>query len=293
VAMEVGAQKCDSALQLSEVDEIDAVIVATPEDQHADVALTALAGGKHVFIEKPLASSVADAEKIVQAAGLAKRIVSVAHVLRHDPAYGYARDAVRLGRVGDLVHLQARRNTSIDDADRLQGRVSVIDYLGIHDIDALQWVSGQRIVSVMAQGTKKRMAKYQVDDAVQALLRFEGDAIGTLECSWLRPRAASGAWGSSMSIWGTEGAVEVTPYVQAVNVAAQDSSNGLNQAYLTESGAHGEITGIYRDELLSFVRCIRGEGSPSCTGEEGLAAVRVTEAIKASLRTGEWVSVES
>lgn len=275
------------------MDDVDAVVVATPEDQHVEAACAALGNGKHVFIEKPLASTVEDAETIVQAGVLAQRIVAVAHVLRHDPAYGYARDAVRHGDVGELVHLQARRNTSIDDAERLRGRVSVIDYLGIHDIDALQWVSGDRIVSVIGQGTSKRMAAYHVDDAVQALLRFEGGAIGTLECSWLRPMTASGAWGSGMSIWGTKGAVEVAPYVQAVTVAAQGSPSGLNQAYLTQSGAHGDIAGIYRDELLSFVRAVRGEGPPSCTGEEGLAAVRVTEALKESLRTGTWVSVDS
>lgn len=276
----------ESGEELAELDGVHAVIITTPEDQHATDAIAALSHGKHVFVEKPLASSVADAEKIWQAGLEAGRLVVVGHVLRLDPAYGRARESVRAGDIGSLVHLWARRNTSIMDADRLHGRTSIIDYLGIHDIDALQWVSGSRIMSVIAQSARGRMTKYGVDDVVQALLRFEHGATGTLECSWIRPAEASASWGSGMGIWGTNGAIEISPYVSGVTVAAGGSSVGLNQAYLTTEGAFGEIAGIYRDELMSFIRCIQGDGVPFCSAEEGLAAVRVADALKRSLESG-------
>jgi predicted dehydrogenase len=136
------------------------------------------------------------------------------------------------------------------------------------------------------------MQRHGVDDAVQALLRLEGGAIATLEASWLRPEEASGAWGSSMTLWATAGAIDVQPYAASLTVAAGGRSTASNQAYLVEPGAHGDVTGIYRDELLDFVAAARGERAPACDGREGLDAVCVASAIKRAVAEGGEVEVE-
>lgn len=281
-----------SVEELTALDELDAVLVATPETEHLEVALAALTARKHVFIEKPLAHSVDDAMQIVEAGKQAERIVAVGHVLRHDPAYGRARTAVLRGDIGEVVHVYARRNTSVTDADRLAGRVSIVDYLGVHDIDALHFVMGETVTSVMAHGTRRRMARYGQEDAVQSLLKFKSGAIGSLECSWLRPEGASGALGSAMSLWGVDGVIEVRPYAAAFVISGRSRDATADQAYLTEPGPRGDIAGIYRDELLDFTQCVRSQGTPACSGEEGLAAVRVAAAIKQSLATRSEVPID-
>jgi predicted dehydrogenase len=272
--------------------DVDAVVVATPEGDHLEAVTAALAAGKHVLVEKPLAADTAEARQMVEAARQADRCLAVAHVLRFDPAYGGARRALLAGQLGELVHAAVRRNTSVGDADRLAGRTSIVDYLAVHDIDALQWVTGRRVVRVRAQSARRRMQRHGVDDAVQALLRLDDGAVATLEASWLRPEEASGAWGSSMALWGTEGAIDVQPYAASLTVAGAGRSTAENQAYLVAPGAHGDITGIYRDELLDFVAAARGQRSPACGGPEGLDAVCVASAIKRALSEGGEVEVE-
>jgi predicted dehydrogenase len=281
----------DSAAEMAELDEVQGVVIATPEDQHVQSAIDFLQRDKSVLIEKPLAVDAIEGRKILEAGGANSFRVAVGHVLRLDPAYGMAREAVRAGDIGDVVHTWVKRNTSVGDADRLRGRTSIVDYLGIHDIDALHWVTGQRIVNVTAYSVRNRMGTQGVDDAVQALLRFENGAIGTLECSWLRPNEASGSWGSAMSVWGTKGVIEVTPYATGFAIAAGGKSSGANQTYLTKVGPHGVMTGIYRDELSNFVESVRGRHTAACSGQEGLAAVCVADAIKESLTTGSTVDV--
>jgi predicted dehydrogenase len=275
VAATAGAASTSPA-ELVQRADVDAVVVATPEGDHLEAVTAALAAGKHVLVEKPLAADTAEARQMVEAARQADRCLAVAHVLRFDPAYGGARRALLAGQLGELVHAAVRRNTSVGDADRLAGRTSIVDYLAVHDIDALQWVTGRRVVRVRAQSARRRMQRHGVDDAVQALLRLDD----------------SGAWGSSMALWGTEGAIDVQPYAASLTVAGAGRSTAENQAYLVAPGAHGDITGIYRDELLDFVAAARGQRSPACGGPEGLDAVCVASAIKRALSEGGEVEVE-
>jgi predicted dehydrogenase len=211
---------------------------------------------------------------------------------RDAPAYQRARDAVRSGELGPLTHVFARRSTSAADARRLAGRVSVVQYLGIHDIDALLWIVGSPIVAVRAVGVRRRTDELRLDDAVLATLRFGNGAIGTLECSWLRPDGPAGVVAARMDVFGCDGVVEVTPYAPSVHVYRAGAVEAPIAAYGLEAGPHGEIASIYRDEVLSFLAAVRGRPDGGCTAEEGLEAVRVVEAIERSLRaSGEEVEV--
>jgi predicted dehydrogenase len=201
-------------------------------------------------------------------------------------------EAVQSGRLGEVVHVAVHRNTSIADTEQLRGRTSIVDYLGIHDIDVLEWVTGRRVVEVAAKAASLRMRKFGADDAVQALMCLDNGAIGTLECSWLRPNEADSQWGSGMAIWATDGALRVTPYAAGLTVAAEGRSAWSNQVYLTESTSGSPLGGLYRDELANFVAFVRGDDTPACSGIEGLRAVQVAAAMKTSLSAhGQFVSL--
>jgi predicted dehydrogenase len=291
IADELGCQAYASAASLLRASALEAVVVATPDAHHREPAVACLNAGKHVLVEKPLATSVADAAAIVEAAERHERVLRIAHVLRFDPAYQRARTAVAAGELGQLTHVFARRSTSASDAERLAGRVSVVAYLGIHDIDALMWVVGSPIVSARAVAVRRGMAAPDLDDAVVSTLRFANGAIGTLECSWLRPDGPAGVIGARMDVAGCDGVVEVTPYAPTVSVYRAGTVESETPAYALDRGAHGQIAGIYRDEVLSFLAKVRGGDDAGATGLEGLAAVRVVEAIERSLRDGDEVSI--
>jgi UDP-N-acetylglucosamine 3-dehydrogenase len=266
--------------------DLDAVVIATSEQHHLQPTLDAAANGVHVLIEKPLADTSAAAKEMVAATRDAGTILMVGHSVRFDPHYQEAYRSVHNGEVGDVVHLAARRNTSVGDANRLQGRVSITMYLGSHSVDIVQWVIGSPIIEVTATGVRKAMTALDVDDAVLSLLRFENGAIGTLENSWLRPNgAASRKVGSSLIIMGTKGTTSVETMTPGGCVNYQENVyTPFNAPWNFATDLTGFTNNVYSSEFAHFVDCIKTGNQPIITPAQALSAVLVCEAIEESIR---------
>lgn len=279
--------------ELLTIPELDAVVVATPDSLHLEPALAAAQVGKHLLIEKPLATTVEDGLQIIDACKTAGVMLMVAHVLRFDPNYGEAFKAVRSGKLGEIVHLSARRNTSLPDAKRLAGRVTITFYLGTHSVDVIQWIVGSPIVEVTSASVSKVMEQYNVDDTVMSLLRFENGAIGTLENSWIRPEGAgSRRIGASLVVMGTEGSVMVEPYQECMTLYRPNYVEPALPLVSFENTVFSKISGVYRDEFAHFVECVRMGTPPIISPEQALSAVLVCSAIEQSLREGVAVHID-
>src|SRR5690242_12380102 len=130
---------------------LDAVVVATPDDLHRDACVLAAQAGKHVLVEKPIATTEEDAQAIIDAAETAGVKLMVGFTLRFSLHYMQARKAASDGTLGDLVSIYARRENVISQPDRLKGRCGVLMFLGPHDFDALRWIVGSEPVSIYTQ----------------------------------------------------------------------------------------------------------------------------------------------
>jgi UDP-N-acetylglucosamine 3-dehydrogenase len=279
--------------ELLRQDGLEAVVIATPDALHLAPAIVSAQAGKHILLEKPLATSPSDGQQIVDACAAAGVTLMVAHVLRFDPHYGEAYRAVTNGKVGDVVHLSARRNTSTGDAERLGGRVSIVYYLGSHSIDVIQWVVGSPIVEVTSISVRKLMARFNTDDTMMSLLRFENGAIGMLENSWIRPNgAASRRIGSSLTIMGTLGAVYVETNTAGATVYQPNSAEPFAASYSFDRTVFGQIGGVYRDEFAHFVECLRTGNRPIVSPQQALSTVIVCDAIERSLREGRRIQID-
>jgi predicted dehydrogenase len=279
--------------ELLRMPRLDAVVIATPDSLHLEPAVAAARAGKYVLIEKPLATTPEDGSRIIEACKAAGVALMVAHVLRFDPNYGEAFKAIRSGKLGEIVHVSARRNTSTSDAKRLAGRVTITFYLGIHSIDVIQWIVGSPIVEVTAISARKAMAQFDVDDTVMSLLRFGNGAIGTLENSWIRPPSSgSRRIGASLIIMGTKGSLKVEPYQDSITIYQPENVDLLLPPYSFENTAFGKISGVYRDELAHFIECVRMGTPPIVSPEQALSAVVVCSAIEQSLREGIPVPIQ-
>jgi UDP-N-acetylglucosamine 3-dehydrogenase len=274
-------------------DEVEAVVIATPDALHRAPAIAAAQAGKHIMLEKPLATTSSDGQQIIEACQTAGVTLMVGHVLRFDPHYGEAYRAVRNGKIGEVVHLTARRNTSTGDAERLAGRVSVVFYLGSHSVDAVQWVIGSPIVQVTSTSVRKLMTRFNTDDAVMSLLHFENGAIGMLENSFIRPNgAATRRIGSSLVIMGTAGAVYVETNTAGATVYQPNVAEPLTPAYSFEKTVFGQISGVYRDEFAHFLDCVRTKNAPIVSPQQALSAVIVCEAIERSLAGQSAITID-
>lgn len=273
---------------LAEQPDVAAVVVATPEWLHAEPALAVLASGKHLLCEKPLATSVPEARRIVQAAEAAGRTLMVCHQLRFDPRYALAKEAVDRGEIGELLHLSARRYTTAAAAARVRGRIPLTCWISPHELDLLPWLAGSRVVAVTAH---TRGGAAEATDYFLATLRFENGVSATFEQSWGAPPLGGRPRQALLDVRGTAGAIDVTP--QELGLAIFTDGGATYPPALESPVVHGKVFGVFPALVAHFAECVSTGRAPLTGGREGLAAVQVAAAIARALRERREVPVET
>ena len=169
--------------------DIDAVSVVTMWDQHTAPVLDALAAGKHVFLEKPMASTAEDCRKICEAAAAAKGILQIGHICRFNPRYIAAKQAIDEGKIGKIVSLSSRRNIPAAWTPEILNKIGPIIGDIVHDTDLMLWFTGANIESAYAQTVDVRGLKHP--DIGQTMYRFDSGASAILESVWCMPDKTS------------------------------------------------------------------------------------------------------
>lgn len=267
-------------------DDIAAVSICTTDDQHVAPAVAAANAGKHVLVEKPLALTPVDCDTITEAANANGVKLMVGQILRFDPRYVTARDEIRSGRIGELVHLFARRNNPIHNARRLRAFTSVLFFLGIHDIDMLNWCVGTRAERVYAEATSRVLQG--TPDTVLALITYPGGIISSLEASWVLPSTFPGRLDARLEAIGSAGALYVSGGSENLLIAHER----VEQPELFYApSVRGQRVGILRDELAHFLDCAATGSQPVVSGADAKAAVEVACAIQESIDTSRPVEL--
>ena len=275
----------DYGAMLAAHPEIEAVIVAASEWAHIEPVLASLDAGKHVLVEKPMAIRVADAARMVEHAAKAGVHLMVCHSLRFDPRFAALRQAVAQGAVGEVLHLYARRNAPQIAVERVIGHFPLAFWLAPHDIDMMLWTTGSSVHKVMAfskAGGKERQ------DFIIAVLTFANGAIGVLESSWGTPAVSGQPLTEQFTVRGTAGMVELLSNQTGVGVYRAGTAPEYPDMGYTPV-IHDQQDGMFRRLLHHFVGVVRNQHPPVLTGSDGLAAIRVAEAIDRSLREGREV----
>ena len=270
---------------------VRAAVIATSESEHTAPALLALQHGLDLFIEKPLAPSVAECRQIIAAAQDGGRIVMVGHTTRFDPRFVAAHDAVQHGEIGAVVHAFARRNNPSSRLQRLGNRVSVAGFLGVHDYDILLWIVGRPVVKVFARGVRRTLAGMGLDDCIITVLTFDDGTLGVVENAWGVPDVQGRPTNLHFSLRGTKGIIEINALEQGFGIYTADAARFPDMWWRPE--VHGQVMGGYRDQMANFVHCVETRDVPWATAEDGLASVRVLEAVQRALAEGREVDVET
>lgn len=267
--------------------EIEAVIVSASEWAHIEPVLASLNAGKHVLVEKPMALSGADAARMVEHAASAGVHLMVCHSLRFDPRFAALQQAVAQGAVGQVLHLYARRNAPQIAVERVVGHFPLAFWLAPHDIDMMLWTTGSPVHKVMAfskaGGTERQ-------DFIIAVLTFANGIIGVLESSWGTPAVSGQPLTEQFTVRGTGGMVELLSNQTGVGVYRAGAAPEYPDLGYTPV-IHDQQDGMFRRLLHHFVGVVRGQHEPVVTGRDGLAAIRVAEAIDRSLREGREIVV--
>ena len=213
---------------------IDAVSIVTMWDQHTDPAVDALKAGKHVFLEKPMASTVADCNKIMAAANASRGILQVGHICRFNPRYRMTKQAIDEGRIGKIVALQSRRNIPAAWTPTILEKIGPIVGDAIHDTDLMLWFTSDRVVSAYSQTVSVRNLTFP--DIGQTMYRFKGGATATLETVWCMPEKTPFDIDERMSIIGTEGIIHVQDTFPNLGIVDGSRLHSPDTTYLFHPG---------------------------------------------------------
>lgn len=262
---------------------LDGLVVTTIEDQHREPCLAAFAHGAGVLVEKPLATTIADAEAIIAASAAANRPLLVGHVLRFDARYAHLRQVVASGAIGDPLTMYARRLNGVGAQNRLRGRCSLPLFLGVHDYDLVRWVSGSEVVDVVARERRGHLAAlgFPVEDASVALLTLANGALATVEEGWILPESHPVGFDQRFDVNGASGRIELVGHEGGVAIMGERLTWPDTHLWPT---VHGQVDGALRRELWHFVDVLRGDAEPMISGADGLAALRIALAVEESAR---------
>jgi predicted dehydrogenase len=289
-ARELGCDYEDSIKALVQRKDIDAVSICTPDDFHVEPVLLAAEAGKHILLEKPIARTTQDALKIQSGCEKAGVRLMVAHILRFDPKYVCVHDEIDKGELGDLVHISAKKLNPRLTAQRIKNQTSILFYIGIHEIDVVQWFTGKRITRVVAQKAQKINKPYGADDCYFVLMTFENGVIGSLEFSWALPANYPVPIECGVEVVGSKGVAHLEVVGQGVRIY-KDAGEVIPELSVWPEVNH-QIMGDLRVELEHFVAAVLSRTDFIMPTGDAVDAVRVVEAILKSADTTMPVDVK-
>lgn len=252
--------------------DVDGVIIATPVRTHYQLAKRALLHGKHVLVEKPLTSSVVEAEELVTLARQQQRILMVGHTFEYSPAVNELRKLLHNGDLGEIYSIKAERlNLGLFRSD-----VNVIWDLAPHDISILLYMLGKTPEQIRVQAHAHLQP--QIHDIAHLDLEFAGGMTSHIHVSWLHPYK-----------------VRCVTVIGSAKMAVYDDTNPAEMLKIYNRGAdiHADPTVTYRYgaitiphidwieplhlECADFAHCSRTGEQPRAHGGVGLEVVRVLE----------------
>ena len=268
--------------------EIDAIVIATAVRFHHKMAKDCLLAGKHTFIEKPMASSSAECEELIQLAAKNGLTLMVGHTFLYSPAVRKVKEVIVKGEIGELRYISSRRlNLGLFQKD-----INVAWDLAPHDISIVLYILEESPTSVNCRG-HAHMSRGGVEDVTTMCLMFKKGKFVTIQNSWLDPRKVR-----EMTFVGTKRMIVYDDVEPLEKIKIYDARVEVPPHYDTFAEFqyayhYGDIYIPYikqeeplKAECQHFLDCIRSGATPISSGKQGLQLVRILEAASSSLQNG-------
>lgn len=298
-----GGKVYDTAEALLADPEIDAVSICAANYAHAELSIQALNAGKHVLCEKPMATTLADCEAMVECAKKNGKFLMIGHNQRLAKAHMEAKRLIDEGLIGDIITFRTSfghggpETWSISPGrnvwffDKKKAAMGVMADLGVHKTDLIQYLTGQRVVRTTARlvTLDKRGEDGEligVDDNAVCIYELSGGAFGTMTASW----TYYGAEDNSTVLYGTKGIMRI--YDDPAHSIVVKLADGQEQVYDVEqiqTNDNQTKSGV----IDLWVDCLKNNRAPEISGESALYAMRAVFASIESSQTGKTVEIEA
>jgi len=262
---------------------VEAVHVCSPHNVHGDQVVAAAGSGKHVLVEKPMALTLAECDRMIEAAESADVVLMVGQVMRHSPINLKAREMIAEGAIGTVGHQMRRRLSAFNPAgdnstygawymDLEVGGVCVLYCFGPHEYDMLHWYIGSPVVDVYARGTEGSELYPGQKDTYSALLTHQNGCVSALSQS-----VACGASAQDHTIVGSNGSMAITTQRLVVDGKEMPVTVGSGEAM--------------ENQVREFASCCLEGRTPEASGKNVRHTMAVIEAAKQSADSGKPVLV--
>jgi len=253
--------------EMMEKEKLDGVTICTPASTHFAMASKALGAGLHTFVEKPMTTSLKDADMLIEIAKSANRALTVGFIERFNPPITALKQMIKEGKMGEPIllefHRENRRGANISD-------VGIVKDASVHDIDTACWLFGE-VPKVVYARVGMMYAPLEHEDFATILLGFSGQKTAFLVTNWITPNRVR-----TLSAVFSGGVVDVDFVTQ--------------QTSIHEGAATTVSTRPFQEplmlELKEFITSIQEHRPALITGKDGLNVIRVAEAVLASSSSG-------
>ncbi len=264
--------------------DVDIVYISTPNAQHAEQAIAAARAGKHVLCEKPLALSVADARRMVEAFEAAGLKLGTHFQTRHHTAFVETKRLLAQRAIGDVILVQIEVSSGANPfrswrADPQLAGLGSINNIAVHPFDLLRYLLGSEVTEVTAVTDVGRSA--ELEHMVLALLRFQNGTLAYVNANQKVPN-----FQPDIDIYGTAG-----------RIVGADTTRPFRVGELRVLTAAGEQATKYSSmdavvrSVAAFNEAVAHDREPNASGLDGLRSVQLTEAVIRSAREGRLVEV--
>jgi predicted dehydrogenase len=287
--------------ELLSADVVDAIVVCTPNKMHCPITLAAIAAGKDVLCEKPLAMNAREGKRMVDAAKAKKRILMVAQAMRYGSTAQYIQRLAEGGRFGEIYFGKVVwfRRAGIPrgwfQVRELSGGGPLID-LGVHAIDMLWWIMGKpkpiaafgvasdrlgrKGVGLGTYASGYGAGKFDVEDLISATVQFEGGRTISLDITW----AAHTEEMQMLRIFGDKAGAQILP-----TPVIYEAVDGIKSQLIPQLPEQSSFI----VENRHFLDCIKTRREPISSGAQGLVIMTILDAIGASARTGKLTPIRT
>jgi UDP-N-acetylglucosamine 3-dehydrogenase len=273
LAAQFDAEAYTSSEEMLKNKEVEAVSVCTWSTMLAVEAAKALDAGKHVLVEKPMAANAVEAEKLVEKAEENALLLTVGFLMRFIPGLQRIRDDIQKKAIGNLVCATAKR---VSQWPERLGDVGVVKDTAIHDIDAMQFITGEQPSSVYARTGCMRHKKFE--DYAHIMLTYENGESAFIESNWLTPYKTR-----TLVVTGSEAIMRLDYMTQELWI--ENAKESIQPRYPFQEPL--------KLELQHFAECILEKQKPQISGQDGVKALCVAEAVLKSSAENRVIKIKN
>lgn len=271
---------------ITESPEIDAVCVALPDDMHFAATASAVTHGKHVLIEKPMTTDLAQADELVRLTERSSLKVQVAFNHRWLAPYHQGKTSIAAGEIGQPLTAYARKNDTIFVPTQYipwAAQTTPAWFLSCHDIDLVNWFFASEPVEARAWGIKQLLAAQAIDtyDIIQAQVRYASGAIATFESAWVYPNTFPTMVDSFIGLVAERGHLHIDRKRESLEMSTSERYT-FPKTFLS-ADVFGTLRGAFPSCLDDFINAIRKDLPPAVTVRDGRRVTAVLTAIHQSL----------